>query len=151
MNYVRAIFTIGQGVDLREAARALDRVLALVPDHAGANEEKGGYLFRAGRRDEARPFLEKARANDPSRLQARVLLGVMVQDAGDLAQAAALFEEARQIEPGDRWLAQRLLALYEKQGDAAKRSELERVMAQLDAAHVEDPGVATKWLAPSER
>jgi hypothetical protein len=84
-------------------------------------------------------------------LQARVLLGVMAQDAGDAAGAVALFEEARKIEPGDRWLVRRLSALYEQLGESAKRAELERVMAQLEAAHVEDPGAATKWLAPSER
>lgn len=151
VRYARALLTVNQNT--ADAARALDRALALDPNDQTALEEKGGYLFRAGRFEAAIPFLERATKMGPHPVEAQVLLAVIARDAGHDDEAAAWFEAVRKSEPYDRWVLGQLLKLYRRMGAKTndKLRDVEKSIAAFDAARIQSVPRTTHWLTAKQR
>jgi tetratricopeptide (TPR) repeat protein len=122
---------LSQGQRLDEAAEAIARVLADVPDHPGANMEAGFIARAQGRHDdEFRHFETAAAAAEPARaliqlVQAALTLGRLPR-ALDAARAAAGHE------PGlaAAWIA--CAQVHRASGDAAAEQDALRHAMQAD-------------------
>jgi tetratricopeptide (TPR) repeat protein len=84
---------LATGQDDQALAR-IDAALRKHPDRASLHDARGRALLHAGRLDGARAEFERALARNPSYGPAKAGLGVLAFQAGDLAQALSLFDEA---------------------------------------------------------
>lgn len=82
-----------------EAARAYEKAAALRPLDRGALESLLQTFVRAGRHEEAIPYLQMALNQRPSDAALRALLGNAYLAAGSPAAAAAAFREALRLAP----------------------------------------------------
>jgi tetratricopeptide (TPR) repeat protein len=98
-----------------EARKLADAVLDKHQGHPLASYVKARLLMAAGDEDAARSLLEAARDSaEPKVLQT---LGRLYFEARDFAKAAAVFEQARRLEPYEsKWLTE-LARVYAQSGD----------------------------------
>lgn len=92
---------LGERGELDEAARHLERAVALKPDHAGAYANLGVVHARQGRIDEAIVDLSRAADLDPRNPDTRVLLGRALARAGRAVDAERQLAIAIELEPDD--------------------------------------------------
>lgn len=90
-----------------EAARAYEKAAALRPLDRGALESLLQTFIRAGRHEEAIPYLQAALNQQPREANLRALLGDAYLASGSPAAAAAAYREACRLAPrqGRYWLA----------------------------------------------
>jgi len=152
LGYARGQLDQGTPAGHAEALHALDRLLALSPDDAGALETKAMVLFRDGDVEAARPLFERAAAAGPSAAASRVALAVLALKAGQRAPAIRWLEEARRIEPRDDWLLDKLQRLYDEAKDSGRALALAQVRSGLSrSARKPAPTDATRWLPAAWR
>ncbi|MDB4940934.1 MAG: domain protein putative component of TonB system [Labilithrix sp.] len=115
--------------ELEEAAATLENALARDADDPELLRELGDiYLAQEDYPRACQMKLEQARnaTSADARFQLLCDVGdIWARRAGDLAQAAPIFEEARAIKPLDHWLLHTLMWLY---GEMARWSELPGVL-----------------------
>ena len=128
-----------------ESLHALDRLLTLDAEDAGALELKGIILFRGGRVDEARPLFAHAATAGPVSAASHVGLATARRD-GREPDAIAEFEIAWRIEPGDPWILDRLRDAYLRAGDTAHAGDVERARTYFSPRPGYGPSPATRWL-----
>lgn len=92
---------LGERGELDEAARHLERAVALKPDHGGAYANLGVVHARQGRIDEAIVELGRAADLEPRDARTRVLLGQALARGGRPAEAERAFAVAVDLEPDD--------------------------------------------------
>jgi len=83
----------------QQAFDACRKILAVAPDHAGANNLMGLLLHRAGRHAEAATTIARAVAKAPDDAIYRSNLGVMLKETGRLDEAVASYEQALRLDP----------------------------------------------------
>jgi Flp pilus assembly protein TadD len=88
----------------REAIYAFGRVLALEPDNVDALEQIGLIYVLHEQVDQAREYLERAIALDPSRWRAHNGLGVLSDTQHDYSAAVAHYQAALAITPNSAML-----------------------------------------------
>lgn len=81
------------GKEPLEALRAFDRVLQLVPDGAGSEEDVGMAALESGQVEKAASHLTKALELDPLLLSAATALQELYRNQGDTEKAAAVADE----------------------------------------------------------
>jgi tetratricopeptide (TPR) repeat protein len=99
---LRARIALEQG-NVPFARRLLEQQIKLVPDHAGLHETYAAALFLDKRLDDARAELTKAGALGAPRWRVAYHLGVIEELSGRPDEAARLYMEALQGNPG--WAA----------------------------------------------
>jgi tetratricopeptide (TPR) repeat protein len=87
---------------------------------------RGGELLRAGKHDEALPWLQKAVAIDPELPGAWINYGVALRRSGDPVKAEEAYRKALEIDPQTVSAYQNLAALLRQQG---KKQEAEDLLA----------------------
>ena len=97
---------------LREAERLIDRALEKEPDNAAIIDSKGWVLFRRGKLDRAREYLERAWSELPDP-EVAAHLGETLWRMGEEQAARDLLEEAWQRFPGDEVLRETIRRLLE--------------------------------------
>jgi tetratricopeptide (TPR) repeat protein len=107
---LRARIALEQG-NVPYARRMLEQEIKLVPDHAGLHETYAAALFLDKRLDDARAELTRAGALGAPRWRTAYHLGVIEELSGRLDEAARLYMEALQGNPGFRPADSRLRAL----------------------------------------
>ena len=100
--------------------------MAIDGEDAGALEAKGIALFRAGHVDEARPLFEHAASAAPWTSASHVALAAIALHSRDRDAAIAHLEAAREVEPGDAWVLDRLAEVYAVKGDQAHAEDIRR-------------------------
>lgn len=101
------------GQDL-EAIDGYRRVLALKEDIHEARVNLGQLLVKTGKDEEAIPLLEAAVAAKPDQSKAHYLLGRALAGRQRWVRAAAEFERASELEPGNSELRLELATVYER-------------------------------------
>ncbi len=97
-------YTLADRAERRgEALELIQRALAQLPDDAAVLDSMGWVLYRLGRFAEAVEYLKRAQATSGEPEIAAHLVEVLWQ-AGQEAEARALFERALQAAPDDRFL-----------------------------------------------
>jgi Flp pilus assembly protein TadD len=129
-----------------QSMHALERLLTLDAEDAGALELKGIILFRGGRVDEARPLFAHAATAGPVSAASHVALAVLARRDGHEAAAISELEIARRIEPGDPWILDGLHDAYLRAGDAAHADDVDRARKYFSARPGYGPSPATRWL-----
>ena len=81
------------GKEPLEALRAFDRVLQLVPDGAGSEEDVGMAALESGQVEKAASHLTKALELDPLLLSAATALQELYRNQGDTEKAAAVADQ----------------------------------------------------------
>lgn len=112
-------FTPGRQPGYRRLSRLPDRT-ALALHHSN----RGAELLRAGKRQEALPWLRKAVAIDPELGGAWVNLGVALRRGGDAKGAEAAYRTGLEADPGEASAYQNLSALLRLHGQEAEAVEL---------------------------
>src|SRR5690606_13982473 len=104
------------------SAKQVDRALETVRQHANANKASapvqlagGTWLVRAGKADEARPFLERAVADGQTESQAQLILSGLDQQAGNLQGAMRRLESVIAKQSNNTTALTRLAMLQEQQ------------------------------------
>lgn len=152
LDYALAMLDVGTLAAGEQAELALDRALALDPDHQGALEIRGMVLLRAGEVEQARAYLARAAAAGPDGAAARVGLAALALHEDRPADAIEHLEAARRVEPGDSWIFERLAATYAARGDVSSAAEIEHARAGLaTAGRAPTPTRASQWLPPALR
>lgn len=134
------------GVMLRQLARpeaalaALDRALALAPDHAGARSNRAGVvldlaraLSAAGRTDAALAALDEGLGRDPENAGLAEAKAVVLRGAGRRGEAEAFLRDATVRWPDAAWPQLYLGDLLLERDPVAAEGHLRR-------AHALDPG-----------
>jgi len=106
----------------REAAEQFRRVIQLLPDHAAAYASLGTTLSSLGRDQEAEAEFKKSLALTPN-YAAATNLGVIYYNQKRYAEAAAMTEQALQINNKDFRLWNNLAIAYEWLGKTEKAHE----------------------------
>lgn len=96
------------------------RWLTLEPESTAALAALGEALMRFGKREEALPFLRRARKADPGNLTALNALAVYEAIGGRLKAALALLEQARAANPDHPLTWINLGVTHEAMGDRGK-------------------------------
>ncbi|MGE0483413.1 MAG: XrtA/PEP-CTERM system TPR-repeat protein PrsT [Gammaproteobacteria bacterium] len=118
-----------------QAALGLKDYAAALDDYDQANAHRpttegtlGGYraLAAAGRQDEARQRLERWLEQHPDDISVKAALGEHLIQAGDLAQARALYAELVATRPKDAALLNNFALLNLELGDPAQALEIAR-------------------------
>ncbi|MFA6045472.1 MAG: tetratricopeptide repeat protein [Phycisphaerales bacterium] len=136
--------TLYQLAKFDEAAKAIDRALAIDPGHVGATQIAVKLLFAAGRFEEAFARIRRAieHAANPAELYRDS--AVMLQEIGRTAEATGLLREAVERFPGDaRLLVQACYSFNFVDADAGKHAEMHRKAGEMLA-----PGVRGDVLVP---
>jgi len=107
-----------------EAAGFLRQALALQPDRPGAQYRLGMVLDRLGDREGARRALGAAAAQAPNDATVRLVLGRLLLDAGETAEAARHLDQACQLDPklSGGWYALSQAQSRLGQSESAQRS-----------------------------
>lgn len=87
-----------EGVRLEEAHELIRRALELQPDHPAILDSMGWVLFRQGRLEEARSYLERAFAAEPD-AEIGAHLGEVLWELGDREAARRIWSEAEEHDP----------------------------------------------------
>ena len=112
-------FTNAPSADYRHTRRLSDlTAIALYHSNHGAE------LLRAGRLDEALPWLRKAVSIDPELGDGWVDLGVGLRRAGDLAGAEAAYRRALEVNPQGASAYQNLAVLLRMRGQSREADDL---------------------------
>jgi Flp pilus assembly protein TadD len=112
-------FTNAPKTDYRHTRR-LDDLTAIALYHSN----HGAELLRAGRMDEALPWLRKAVAIDPELSDGWVDLGVGLRRAGDLDGAESAYRRALEINPQGASAYQNLAVLLRLRGQSREADDL---------------------------
>lgn len=97
----RALCGIELGWDERRALADFDKGIEVEPDYAGVYHNKGWYLNKLGRHQEALPYLEKALALEPDRAVTYENLADVYLNLGEGQKAITAFRKALQcLKPG---------------------------------------------------
>lgn len=96
----RKLFAAGQ---LSDAARELEKALALDPDFEEARENLGGLYLRLGRPAEAEPHIRRAIELNPSSSFAHADLSAIQLVSGDLEAAERSARRALELSRGNDW------------------------------------------------
>lgn len=109
---------------LDEAAGFLRQALAVQPDRPGAQYRLGMVLDRLGDREGARRALETAVVQSPNDATVRLVLGRLLLDAGETAEAARHLDLACQLDPklSGAWYARSQAQSRLGQSESAQRS-----------------------------
>ena len=115
--------------DLTQARQALEKAVALAPDHAAAHVSLGEMLLRENRPRDAEVVLRKAIAIDPDVAAAHKNLGLAVAAAGRFQEALEHARRARAISPNTVSLHYALASILRQAGrrDEA-RQEFRRIL-----------------------
>jgi Tfp pilus assembly protein PilF len=109
------------------------------PSHAGAQNNLGKALMRAGRSEQARVRFEAALAIDPGEVEAHNNLGSLLRETGRVAEALAHFEAALNRAP------QHVGARHNLAMTRAETGQLDEGLAQLEAILRGQPEIAHVW------
>ena len=148
--YARMMLDQGSPASIAEAGHALDRELAIDPDNARALEARAEYSFRSGSVEEAKPLFARATAS-PIAGASHVALALLALRDGGSADAIRELEAARQIEPSDAWIAEKLASLYSSSHDEEHGREIAKARAYFVARGGPTTTTATRWLPPTWR
>jgi tetratricopeptide (TPR) repeat protein len=127
-----ALFRAGKRA---EALPYFERARTLFPDLGGAESPHWflAVLYKdAGRKAEALGELQRLTAITDSHYQAQLELSRQLEDAGDLAGAAAALEAALYISPFEPAVHERLAALHARLGDPVGVVRARRALVALD-------------------
>lgn len=118
--------------DYPAAARSFRRALEIAPDLVMARVNLAIALFYAGELGTARKEAEAARQQDPSRLQADYVLGLIARGENHDAEAVAAFTRVQKADPDDLGSAINLGQLYLQQQKFAEALEAFRRATRLE-------------------
>lgn len=106
------------------ALKILSQLLLAAPDNARVVGEYGKALAAQGRAKEAIDFLTRAAALAPSDWALRSALGVAYDEAGEKDKAAAAYEAALMLKPGEPSVLNNYALSRAMAGDAGKAKQL---------------------------
>jgi len=121
-------------LEAKEPERAIEVLRRRRAQHGGeyrVNWLLAEALIQQGSDGEAMNLLREAVKLDANAVEPRVLLGKLLEKAGDGAAAQKAFEEAHALDPAERTAAYRLAMLYRKSG---RPEEAERLLRQVGDA-----------------
>jgi tetratricopeptide (TPR) repeat protein len=128
--------------DLEDARRHLEAALAVEPELHEARVRLGRVLWRLEKPAEARPVLEAAieRAREPHLVYlANLFQGRILEEAGDLAEAAERYRAALKVDPIAQAAAIALSQVLLRSGqDAEAREVLDRALRHAPRAQPRD-------------
>lgn len=104
--------------EMEAAEKHLRAELAINPSHGMANFRQGQILLADNREIQSIPYLEKAMAALPDRVEIRRELGKAFRKAGKLASARAEWEQVERLRPEDDQVHFLLGGLYRELGEA---------------------------------
>ena len=119
---------------------AIEKALALDPEHAEGHWVKAGYLSRSGQDEEALAEYETAMRLDPQSFEANLGAGGHHYRAGHFKQAAEYCERATALDPADLDAPFRLVSCYLALGDGeSARRAAAIVVKRAEDAVAKDP------------
>jgi arylsulfatase A-like enzyme/cytochrome c-type biogenesis protein CcmH/NrfG len=129
VHYLKGVILGGQE-RYREAAAALERAIALDPQHVLARFKLALAYLRVGDNPRAETVLNAVIADEPDNMRAYQNLAALAYARGDLARAEAMSRRAIEIDPGyyDAWNTLGAVYLVLKRPDDAMQA-LERALA----------------------
>jgi protein O-GlcNAc transferase len=122
---------------LPEAEAICRRILARVPDHAGALHLSGLIANERGEPREAIALIERAIELSPAVVTYRIQLGQIFHTLGDLARAAESFREAARVAPGSALALSNLAAALGSLGQLDEALAALRAAVAIDGSHAE--------------
>jgi TolB-like protein/DNA-binding winged helix-turn-helix (wHTH) protein/Flp pilus assembly protein TadD len=129
-----------QGWDIPSAEVAFRRAIALDPAYELAQRTLGVMLAHAGRYDEAKPLLRRARELEPLNPMSHALSSHVAYLAGDHPEAVAFARQAIVVDP-ELWIGHFLL------GEAAERLDQDELALEELSASARLSGGNSKALA----
>jgi tetratricopeptide (TPR) repeat protein len=105
--------------DLAGGLEDLAKAVALNPELPGVHSLYGQALLETGNRDKARAEFEQALTRDRLDFDANLLLGVMLKDDAEYAQALTHFNRALGVRPGDPGVRYQIATVHISQGESA--------------------------------